>query len=414
MYESSVCRDDSGLRLDQPLAAKRDPQPEVAVFGEWNTANLGDRAIHREALRFFAECGWRTSSYSLGSLTPANAHADGEKTPPVPPPLKSVALDRLPRVKRALRDVRQRYRMRRLLPRLAQVRTIAVGGGAVLSDVNLHFPQSLAMLTEAARLLDKPLLCLGCSAEGPWSAQGEEKIREFLAACSVVAVRDKTTAGRIASVLRRPVPVFGDFCLTEAHMGNDHRGQHARHGLAINVCGMSGSWRAAQQRYEDALVALANRFARGTAPHGPQPIRIFTTGTPEDATPARRVFARLTGDGVELHLPNSLDELTAVLRGSAMVIASRLHGAILSLSEQAPVIGFSPAPKLSNFFSTMDLGEYSFTVEDSARLTRWLERTDYGSILTAQRSALLHAPAWAGRMQVREALVSIAGVPPTR
>jgi polysaccharide pyruvyl transferase WcaK-like protein len=400
-------------RLEQSHAARswreQSARPEVAVFGECNTANLGDRAIHREALFFFAECGWRTSSYSLGSLAPAKTEAGGRKGPPVTSRLKSVALDRVPRVKCALREVRQRYNMQRLLPRLAQVQAISVSGGAVLSDLNLHFPQSLAMLTKAGRLLDKPLLCLGCSAEGSWSARGEEKIREFLAACSVVAARDEATAERIASVLCRPVPVFGDFCLTEARMRNDGRWQHPRHGLAINVCGIPAPWHAAQQRYEDALVALANRLTRSMAERSPQPIRIFTTGTAEDAIPAQRVFARLAGDGVELHRPHSLDELTMVLRGSAMVIASRLHGAILALAEQAPVIGLSPSPKLRNFLSTMDLGEYSFTVDDGARLIRWLERTDYGSIRTAQRRALLHAPVWPGRMQVREALESIAG-----
>ena len=46
------------------------PLPEIAVFGEWDTANLGDRAIGASVLKFCADCGWRGRPYSLGSLSP--------------------------------------------------------------------------------------------------------------------------------------------------------------------------------------------------------------------------------------------------------------------------------------------------------------------------------------------------------
>lgn len=396
-----------GRRAPSPAPTMdRDVEPEVAIFGECDTGNIGDRAIHLEALRFFRQCGWRTSSYSIGSLLPARIDSVAETAS-----LRRVsitgAMDRLPPAKRALRAVRQRLRMRRLMPSLAAVRAICVGGGALLSDANLHFPQSLAVLTKAVRVLDKPLLCLGCSIEGSWSAHGAKQIREFLAACSIVAVRDSITAERIAEVLSRPVPVFGDFCLTEADARNDAHCQHLRHGLALNVCEMADQWRAEQQRYEDALVALARRMVQRSA-GGAQPVRIFTTGTADDTKPARRVFSRLAGMGAELHLPRTLDELTVTLRESAITVATRLHGAILAISEQAPVVGFSAAPKLRNFLLTMQMEEYSFTLDEIERLILWLEQADYASVLAAQRRALRRAPAWQARMQIRRALTSLA------
>lgn len=393
----------------EALRAREYEKPEVAVFGEWDTGNLGDRAIHVEAVRFFRECGWRTRSYCLGSLKPATIETATERAVPAALRLRDFTLDRVPSLKRALRQVRQRYRMERLLPELARTDAISVGGGALLSDVNEHFPQSLAVLTEAARMLGKPLWCLGCGSEGSWSPRGEKKLQAFLSACSILAVRDKLTADRIAHVLSRPVPVFGDFCLAEADAHAQATSAHTRHGLALNVCQLPAAWRSEQPRYEEAVVALALRLVRGNEL---QTVTVFTTGTAEDMVPAHRVFDRLAGMGAELYLPRSLEQLAAIFRGSAITIASRLHAAILAMAEGAPVLGFTPAPKLATFLATMALGEYSFKPGEGARLAALLQNRDCASILAAQRHALRHAPSWVARMQVRKALTSLAAISP--
>lgn len=383
--------------------------PEIAVFGEWDTANLGDRAIHREVLRFFSECGWSTSAYGLGSLAPAGENIPPEVSARAAPAARAMLHSLAPAAARTLREVRQQCRMLRLLPRLSRVQAIAVGGGALLSDALLHFPQSLAVLAESARLLNKPMLCLGCSSEGSWSAEGERRIAQFLAACAGIAVRDEATAERVATLLCRPVPVFGDFCLTEAHVRYGMHWATPRYDVAINVARIPDPWGAAQAQYEDALVAIFGHLARGFAGQNAPTIRIFTTGLPSDEPPAKRVFTRLSGNRVELNFPRSLEELSAILRTSVLVIASRLHGAVLGLAEGAPVVGFSPAPKLANYFSTMGIGPYSFGLGDVARLTRWLRDFRHESVLAGQRQGLERAPVWFARTQVRTALEAVAG-----
>src|SRR5262245_50152827 len=382
--------------------------PEVAVFDECDTANLGNRATHRAMRDFFIECGWRVSAHGVGSLVPA-AERDVNMRAPVACRERSRAAAMLaPHTQRTLRAIRQRYRMLRLLPRLRRVDAIAVGGGALLTDADLHFPQSLAALTETARLLDKPLLCLGCSAEGAWSARGEQHIRRFLAACQMIAARDEATAARIARLLGRPVPLIGDFCLTEASVLRDWHWRAPRHALAINVCRLPEPWSAVQERYENALVALAHHLARNARAHGLREIRLFTTGTPDDVLPAQRVRTRLGGDRTKLLLPQNLEQLTTALQGSALVVASRLHAAILALAESAPIVGLSPGPKLRKYFSTMDIDQYAFDLSNAERLIGWLGRADYDAILAEQHRALLRAPVWAGRMEVRRALQSVA------
>lgn len=387
-----------------------DLQPEVAAFGEWDTANLGDRGIHEGVLRFFAECGWRVGSYAIGSLTPVSAGAGRGGTAPAMRGRIGAALDAAPGLKRALRRIRQRVRMNALLPRLRPAQAIMVGGGELLSDRGLHFPQSLAEIGEASRRLDKPLLCLGCGVEGAWSRQGEKMIRSFLAGCSLIAARDQDSAERIAAVVGKPVPVFGDFCLNQGLLLKQRGGwSRRRQTLAINVQRISGPWSAAQERYEDALVALSERLMHLAVWQGLSTVRIFTTGTAEDALPAQRVFERLGGHGVELYVPSSLEQLSGMLRECALVVASRLHAGILGLAEGAPAVGFCPQPKLRKFFSTVGIGDYSFDLNAGARLLHRLDEAGCAAIFAEQRDRVMHAPIWADQMRVRQEIGSLAG-----
>jgi polysaccharide pyruvyl transferase WcaK-like protein len=402
-----MSRDD--VRPAAAAEGDRGLQPEVAAFGEWDTSNLGDRGIHEGVLRFFSECGWRVGSYTVGSLAPVPADAARDGTPPAIRGRIGEALGAAPGLKRVLRRIRQRARMNALLPRLRLAQAIMVGGGELLSDRGLHFPQSLAVIGEASRRLDKPLLCLGCGVEGTWSAQGEEMIREFLAGCSLIAARDRDSAERIAVLLGRPVPVFGDFCLNEGLLLKRGGWSRRRQTLAINVQRIPEPWGVAQDRYEEALAALAERLMHLAVWQGLKTVRIFTTGPAEDALPAQRVFERLGSHGVELHVPASLEQLSGMLRECALVVASRLHAAILGLAEGAPAVGFCPQPKLRKFFSTVGIGDYSFDLNAGARLIHRLEEAGCAAILAEQRDRVMHAPIWADRMRVRRELGSLAG-----
>jgi len=379
--------------------------PEIALFGEWNTANLGDRMIHRRAAEFFRSCGWRVSSYALSSLVPVAEPASARE----PPPPRGRAAARLPPgLRRALRGVRQEMRMLRLLPALARAQAIAVGGGALLSDVNLHFPQSLAVLTRAARAQGKPMLCLGCSAEGAWSPAGVGIVRRFLGACALIAARDAATARRVAELLGRSVPVFGDFCLRESDFA-DAGGQRAlRPALAVNVSCPPAVAARVQHEYEDALVEMV-RFSRA-GPAAMHAITVFTTGTAEDAGPARRVAARLASGGADLFLPQSVGELEALLRSATVVVAGRLHAFVLALATRTPAVGFSPAPKLRNFLGSLGLERYGFGPDGGAELAR-LIGADRSALWNEQRDAIRRAPLWAVRSRIHGLLRSAASAP---
>lgn len=383
--------------------------PEIALLGEWNTSNLGDRAIHASALDFLESCGWRVRSCALGSLLPVadprmvglnglSFQAVVRRAPGMSPPLR-----------RMLRAVRQNLRALRLAPALAGVRAIAVGGGALLSDANLHFPQSLDAVRRLAVLLGVPLVCVGCGAEGAWSPAGRRAFTRFLSACTLVAVRDGATAQRVSGVLSAPADIglFGDFCLDDVLIARPAPRVPHQYGLAVNVTQLSGrASPAEQQSYEDALVELLRAYcARPSAARGTS-LELFTTGVPEDAVAARRVLGRLTTRRASLFVPRSVQELGIVLRGSGLVVAARLHAAVLALAAHTPVIGYSPRPKLAEFFDTIGLSAYA--VGPGAPGVQALLESGHASLWEEQRAALLRAPVWARRAQVREDMARAA------
>jgi polysaccharide pyruvyl transferase WcaK-like protein len=216
----------------------------------------------------------------------------------------------------------------------------------------------------------------------------------------VVAPRDVVSAERIAALLRRPVPVFGDFCLTGAATPSWGRRLHVRTGLAINVLRLPGRWGADQGRYEETMAVVVDRLMRSQG-GALKTLTVFTTGAQGDAEPAQRVRARLAGRDARLLLPRSLGQLSDMMESSALVVASRLHGAILALNAGALVVGLSPAPKLQNFFSTVGIGDFSFDLDGAARLASVSDIAEHAVALERQRAALSGAPVWACREMIR-------------
>lgn len=382
-------------------------EPTVAAFGEWSETNIGDHAIHEGVQTFFGDSGWRVRSFDMGALRPSTGARPGvtsENNDARVRPL--VALDTLPTAKRTLRGLRQRFLIKRLLPELARCDAICVGGGALLMDINLHFPQSLDALTWAARRLNKPLLCLGCSTESDWSPRGRQIVHDFLSSCRFVAVRDHASAARISNLLGRDVPIFGDFALHIKKGDQALRPWIApRYVLAVNVTHVPAPYTASQQRYEDGLVTLVRDIMK-QRPNGA--VAIFTTGTAQDVAPATRVWRRLVSDGAELHLGHSLAQLRSVLRCCEAVVAARLHAAIISLAEELPVLGYAATPKVGNFFESIGLRSDYFGPNDPTavvanRLSQLLSQHE-------RLSASVAAPFDGARQCAREFLSTLTPV----
>ncbi len=388
---------------ENPTSARR---LRIAVFGEWGETNLGDWAIYHGVAEFFSAPGTIVDAYRCGALRPfefpasqSSSSAGVAANRPAP---GSRAGNRVgfQLLKRSVRGLRQEWLVRRLMPRLAQADLVCVGGGALLCDRNLHFPQSLVAIARAVQALRKPMWCLGCSVDGEWTPRGRQMIVEFLESCDVIAVRDVATAERLASATGRRVPVFGDFALPSRPTVKSSAGAR-RFVLGINVSRIPAPWDQHQKSYEDALVAIARRFLLETE-RKPE-IVLFTTGTPQDDAPLARVHESLSASSTVAVKPANLDELHAVLEDSEIIIATRLHAAIVSLARGRPVLGFSPSPKIGSFFASIGLTEFFLQIPDATEQDLMAKMADRNA-LDQQWRRMDQSQCWSTRRELLDRL----------
>lgn len=342
----------------------------VAVFGEWGETNLGDWAIYYGVEEFFSAADTVIDPYRCGALRPfeVSASVPGANHTPASEgrsaTIRSSTAAPMQLLKRSVRGLRQEWLVRRLMPRLAQADLVCVGGGALLCDRNLHFPQSLVAIARAVQALRKPLWCLGCSVDGDWTPRGQQMIMEFLESCDAIAVRDVATAERLRHATGRQVPLFGDFALPSQPASGVADRPERKFALGINVSQIPAPWHEYQERYEDALVALGRRFLIES--QQPPRIVLFTTGTPQDDGPMQRVRRRLAAADATVVKPANLSELEATLDDSEIVIATRLHAAIVALARGRPVVGFSPSPKIGSFFASIGLEPFFLQIPQAS------------------------------------------------
>ncbi|MBW4557553.1 MAG: polysaccharide pyruvyl transferase family protein [Trichormus sp. ATA11-4-KO1] len=359
---------------------------KIAAFGEWNTTNLGDRAICQGVTEFFQKAGYSVDAYNFGTLKPvqnpihllSSHEKSGEvyfpkemnyKTPyssfkniSSPSNFYSLKIELTKILKRGLRPIIQRIRIQKLIPKLKNAQVIMVGGGALLSDTDLHFPQSLSTIMWASKKLQIPLICLGCSAETEWSKQGEKIITAFAKSCYFIATRDHNTANRLSQRLGTQVPVFGDFALLAIKPRQLMPHTSNQQILAVNVMAYKKHVSHYQSRYDDVLCKIINAWLDKHSGNNQSCVKLFTTGNSGDIKRAKIILSQLSTSSSSLHVCTNVEQLRTLMRSSTAVLATRLHSAILALAEGVPVLGLFVGPKIENFFSTLGISKHTVSV----------------------------------------------------
>jgi len=369
----------------------------VALFGEWNTTNIGDKAIGKEAVKYLIRQNFVIRLYTLGSLeyqgeasneaaisstifSASNIFATNKQTERNSQNslLRGYSKD----IKNVLRFIRNGYRARKLRTTLSSCSAIVVGGGALLDDYKLHFPFSLYFVQRLAQSLSLPIFCLGCSSSGNFSVVGKHIIRNFINYASVVSVRDASTQAVISQLnTSNEVSVFGDFALTVSE--NNRRVKQALSGkrkIGVNVMQFSGKYLVYQPAYEKFITELVKVWQQI---HDVE-ITLFTTGDLDDYNVAIRI-STLFSQPVEVFHPKNLDEIQLFYREKDFVTSSRLHSAIMAISEEIPSIAVYVTKKIKNFFTTIGLGDYCYdalTYEVSL-LGALVEKELYCNVLNA-------------------------------
>ncbi|MCU0390267.1 MAG: polysaccharide pyruvyl transferase family protein [Thermoflexibacter sp.] len=390
---------------------------EVALFGEWDTDNLGDRAIGFNACRFFLGLGYQVKLFNLSMMdylglivTEEEAKRFFNKPSMYMSPTQHTlntnksSLSIIKKIKKrlVLPTVRISYRGARNFLNLRYLRRltkscshIIVGGGALLEDLHLYFPTALYFLNKVAT--NKSVYCLGCSTnDKTMSILGKSLMYNFIHKANLW-VRDINSQWFIQKYFKKQAGIFGDFAL---NIDNDAKKDFTSLPipLAVNLMKYSGEHEVYQNDYEEFMKVFLANIAQNPI----FKITIFTTGSKSDDGIAKKLAEEF---GLALCQPNDIDEFSKLLENSSIVVSSRLHAAIMAFSANCYVVGIGIQQKTISFFEFLGIREFCIEDFSSSSAHTLVEKVnEYEKMYEIQSKSIDYEPIRKARQEVKQAL----------
>jgi len=181
--------------------------------------------------------------------------------------------------------------------------------------------------------------------------------RKTLTIAQRVSVRDAWSIEALRKMgIRRELVPCPDLAFSLTHLTDDEEfvvtrsAPHTTIGLSPIAFGLPGSWPTSRQesfdRYWREFQALAHSLIKDN-----HFVRLFATDEPDYPLAQmlyNQIAAASTGrDRIQLLPPLKLPDLMAALPNFDAVVASRLHGVLLSHISRTPVLAISYLPKVS-------------------------------------------------------------------
>jgi polysaccharide pyruvyl transferase WcaK-like protein len=350
----------------------------VAIFGEWNTQNLGDKAIGANASQFFVDLGYQVKLFNFGSFSYQGHVKSAEEIEKYflqeesPPPVSlskqykvSFLKEILPNsffsfLKNCIRFLKHLKSMKKLAHKVKDCKFIVVGGGALLENVSFHFTISMLSLLILKRWAKKDFYCLGCSSSSKYDWFSGYITKKFLKSAKLVAVRDENTAQILFENFGKQFPIFGDFALDlnhiyhrkQANLKINHKNEVR---IAINLMRYIGEYKGRQETYKRHFSEMIEHLLYDQRVEKKFVISLFTTGDDGDYELVKKIAKKF---GLQTFNPKSLGALNEIYENHDVVVASRLHAAILAFSAGSIVIGIGLQSKKRGFFKNIGLESY--------------------------------------------------------
>lgn len=212
---------------------------------------------------------------------------------------------------------------------------LAVDSRSGDSFADIYGQARLAAMSAAAaavRRAGTPYV-LGPQTIGPFNTKAGRRVAaRDLRRADLVMARDASSA-KVAADLGRPVDVL----TTDVVFALDVPVRHTTHDILLNVSGLlwhdsphvdAARYRQLLTDLHDGLVAAGRRVSLL--------VHVLGNSTTDDDTRAADAFARLRD--VDVVLPASLEDARVAVAGAELVIGSRMHACLNSLSVGTPAI----------------------------------------------------------------------------
>ena len=347
-----------------PSAALR-----IRLFNVKYSPNLGDGLLSECLEKALIALGASEDTWSI-DLAARQAYGDGLKGR-----LQIISvLDRMPKWLRrhAIRIPLAIHARRKWYPhyvnRVSGANAIAIGGGNLISDIDLNFPTKLTLAIQEAERLRLPFVVYASGVTPQWTTRGTEMMKKAFASpfLRAVFVRDHESkrlwdeklsqaSGFKASVVRDPGLLASDFIAPSRIYGGER--PVAGVGVMSHIAIRYHADNAPDPGYlENWYVELV----RGMVEKGYHAVA-FTNGSPEDIAYLAKLQPRLqaiAGDAISFPVQRTPTELCAIISSADVLVAYRMHAVIAAYSFGVPAVGLSWDRKLRSFMASVNRDEF--------------------------------------------------------
>lgn len=347
-----------------------DKMVQVLVFSEMDSENIGDQAIYsglKEHLEgngvnvegiSIERCIFYSSAWKVSLNPNSKAKEDLVNRSYISEKLKTFCKKFLRLVYLPIWALRQYFRLQTAIAQASSPDLAIIGGGGVIMNNNYHFPISILIFTIAMQRKKIPFGFAGVSTGGHLNAISKWMFSHSLKKAKFIFVRDKPSLHFVKELLNSNAgnvclgPDYAFFNESQSFTYQDSE----QISVAINITSNSIPLRSSEFRLHrkellDLISALSNdlRFK----------VSIFTTGWPDDEIEKTFMINRLCERNVErlsnIDRPTSVSDLCGFLKGTHLVLCSRLHAGILGLLCGAQVLVIPYNKKTDNFMQSIDL-----------------------------------------------------------
>ncbi|WAJ29172.1 polysaccharide pyruvyl transferase family protein [Antarcticirhabdus aurantiaca] len=338
--------------------------PRIRLFNVKFSPNLGDGLLAECLEMAMKECGGDASGTYSVDLSARTRYARGDAS-------RSTVLrvlDGLPSSLRSLATAppRELLLRRKWRPHYEQhlkgADAVVIGGGNLLTDMDLNFPVKVASALEMAARQGLPSAIYGVGVASHWSAKGTALMQRALERAKpiYVSVRDENSkrnfdsrfaaaAGRLAIVVRDPGLMIGRYLPT------DPAGRREGIGLCVTSA-VAIRYHSTQVVSDEDLATWYANLCKGLSAEGFKVVA-FTNGSPEDEVVLDQiepVLREAAGSGFERRRPDTPTELASFIASFSGLVAHRMHAIIAGVSLGVPVFALLWDEKLTAFMRSIE------------------------------------------------------------
>ncbi|WP_426237942.1 polysaccharide pyruvyl transferase family protein [Pararhizobium sp. DWP1-1-3] len=245
---------------------------------------------------------------------------------------------------------------------------IAIGGGNLISDIDLNFPTKLTLAIREAERLQLPFVVYASGVTPDWTARGTGMMKKAFASPFLrgVFVRDHDSkilwdeklgeaSGFKAIVVRDPGLLASDFISPSRLFASERpvAGVGVMSHIAIRYHADNAPDPAYLENwYVDLVGGLVEKGYHAVA---------FTNGSPEDVVYLAKLRPRLqaiAGDAISFPVQDTPSELCAIISSLDVLVAYRMHAVIAAYSFGVPAVGLAWDRKLRSFMTSVNRDEF--------------------------------------------------------